>query len=117
MNPSDEAAPPPPPVFEEPWQAAIFALVVALHDRGVFSWTEWNRTLVRVIAASDAAGQGGVPAEDGHRHPQDWVTALEQLLASRDIATGDEVTRTAQAWAAAYRATPHGQPVVLRPGS
>jgi nitrile hydratase accessory protein len=102
-------------VFEEPWQASIFALVVALHDRGLFSWPEWNRELVRVIAASDASGDGAPPDQDGHRHPADWVTALEALLADKAVSTPDEVAQMAHAWATAYRDTPHGQPVVLKP--
>ena len=28
-------------VFAEPWQAQAFAMTVALHDRGLFSWNEW----------------------------------------------------------------------------
>ena len=29
------------PVFREPWEAQAFALAVALHERGLFSWQEW----------------------------------------------------------------------------
>jgi Nitrile hydratase beta subunit, N-terminal len=29
------------PVFEAPWQANAFAMTLALHQRGVFTWTEW----------------------------------------------------------------------------
>ena len=28
------------PVFREPWEAQAFAMVVALHERGVFTWSE-----------------------------------------------------------------------------
>ena len=35
------------PVFSEPWQAEAFALVVALHERGLFSWAEWAEALWR----------------------------------------------------------------------
>ena len=38
-------------VFAEPWQATAFALTVALHERGLFSWPEWAATLGRHIAA------------------------------------------------------------------
>ncbi len=117
MSRSDDTAPPPPPVFAEPWQASIFALVVALHDRGLFSWSEWNGELVRVIAASDATGRGGDPDHDGERHPEDWVAALEHLLATKAVATSAEVAQMTEAWATAFRDTPHGQPVVLKPAS
>ena len=117
MSPSDDLAPAAPPVFAEPWQASIFALVVALHDRGLFSWSEWNGELVRVIAASDAAGPGGDPDHDGARHPEDWVAALEHLLATKAVATSAEVAQMAEAWATAFRDTAHGQPVLLKPAS
>ncbi len=120
MSPSDDPAPSPPAVFEAPWQASIFALVVALHDRGLFAWRDWNRVLVQVIAEQDAAGAArslsdGIadPAGDGARHPADWVRALEILLAERSLVTPDELTGMAEAWAQAYRTTPHGQPVTL----
>jgi nitrile hydratase accessory protein len=115
LSPSDLA--PRPPVFAEPWQASIFALVVALHDRGVFSWPEWNQELVFVIAASDAAGRGRGPDQDGERHPEDWVAALEGLLARKEVASGAEVAEMTEAWATAFRDTPHGQPVALRPAT
>ena len=32
-------------VFAEPWQAEAFALAVALHEKGLFSWSEWAEAL------------------------------------------------------------------------
>ena len=29
------------PVFNEPWEAQAFSLVLALHEKGQFSWDEW----------------------------------------------------------------------------
>ena len=120
MSPSEDAAPSPPAVFDEPWQASIFALVVALHDGGLFAWSYWNRVLVQVIAEHDAAGATDPsphavrdPAGDGARHPADWVRALEILLAERSLVTPDELGAVVEAWAQAYRTTPHGQPVAL----
>lgn len=117
MNPSEVRPPTPPAVFDEPWQASIFALVVALHDRGVFTWSDWNRVLVQVIAEQDAAGGACASFQgargDGARHPEDWVRALERLLAEGAVVTPDEVTGAAEAWAHAYRTTPHGRPVTL----
>jgi hypothetical protein len=33
------------PVFREPWEAQAFALALSLHERGVFSWSEWATVL------------------------------------------------------------------------
>jgi hypothetical protein len=31
------------PVFSAPWEAQAFAMVLALHERGLFTWPEWAR--------------------------------------------------------------------------
>ncbi len=35
------------PVFREPWEAQAFAMALALHERGLFTWNEWAATLAR----------------------------------------------------------------------
>ena len=42
------------PVFREPWEAQAFAMVVALHERGLFGWGEWA-ALPIVLTAGDFA--------------------------------------------------------------
>jgi nitrile hydratase accessory protein len=95
-----------PGVFDSPWQAEVFALVVALHERGVFSWSEWAAALGRQVGSSDAAADGS----DYYHH---WLAALEALLAQKGVADGDTVQATADAWQRAARATPHGKAIVL----
>lgn len=96
----------PPKVFDEPWQAQAFALVVALHERGVFTWSEWADALAREVGRADADADG----RDYYRH---WLAALEGLLAQKEIAEPRAVLATADAWQRAARATPHGQPIKL----
>jgi hypothetical protein len=38
------------PVFKAPWEAQAFAMAVALHERGAFTWKEWAACLAEVIA-------------------------------------------------------------------
>ena len=33
------------PVFTAPWEAQAFAMAVALHERGLFTWPEWAAAL------------------------------------------------------------------------
>ena len=33
------------PVFREPWEAQAFAMALALHGRGLFTWNEWAAAL------------------------------------------------------------------------
>ena len=54
-QPRDESG----PVFREPWEAQAFAMTLALHERGLFSWSEWARAL---------AAQGNRPRAVGSMH-------------------------------------------------
>ena len=45
------------PVFREPWEAQVFAMVVCLNETGIFTWLEWTERLSRVIQRSQAAGE------------------------------------------------------------
>jgi nitrile hydratase accessory protein len=65
------------PVFNEPWEARAFAMTVALHQRGVFTWPEWAEALSQQIRAAQAAGD----ADLGHTYYQHWLRALELLAA------------------------------------
>ena len=89
------------PVFEEPWQAHAFAMTVSLHERGVFTWSEWSHTLSQEIS------RGG---ESYYLH---WLRALEALVTAKGVASNDELTRLQQAWRHAAERTPHGAPIVL----
>ena len=97
------------PVFAAPWQAHAFAMTLALHEHGVFTWPEWARALAAEISAAQHAGDPD-RADTYYRH---WLTALEALVAAKDITSGAELTRYRQAWARAGRRTPHGAPIAL----
>lgn len=95
-----------PEIFAEPWQAQAFAIVVALHERGLFSWTEWAAALAREVGRPDAAADGS----DYYLH---WLRALETLLADRGVAHKDRIDALQAAWQRAALATPHGKPILL----
>ena len=94
------------PVFAEPWQAEAFALTVALHERGLFSWNEWAQALSSEVKKPGAAA-------DGSDYYQHWLAALEKLLAAKGIAMKPDVDAVAAAWERAAHATPHGKPILL----
>ena len=107
----DGAAPLPPrdaegPVFAEPWQAQAFAMAVALHQRGVFTWPEWAAALAAEIA------RAGEP-DDGSRYYEHWLAALERLVLAKGVAEAEALGRRKDAWDRAARATPHGAPILL----
>jgi nitrile hydratase accessory protein len=97
------------PVFREPWEAQAFAMAVALHGRGCFTWSEWATALAVEIKAAQAAGD----PDTGETYYRHWMAALEKLVAAKALTDGAELeTRRAQ-WDRAARATPHGQPIEL----
>lgn len=98
------------PVFSEPWQAQAFAMVVALHERGVFTWSEWASAISAEIA--DHAAEHG-HTDDGSHYYEHWLEALEQLLIDKGQTTHASVYELAASWARAAEATPHGKPIVL----
>ncbi len=100
------------PVFREPWEAHAFALVVSLHERGLFTWPEWADALAAQIAAAQAHGD----ADLGDTYYRHWLAALESLVAAKGAATTAELARTRDAWDRAADRTPHGQPIELREG-
>ena len=97
------------PVFAEPWQAQAFALAVKLSEQGYFTWKEWADSLA---AELQAAARRGEP-DDGSRYYEHWLTALERLVTAKGLTDQTALLTRRDAWAEAYRATPHGTPVEL----
>ena len=115
LNPSDLSSLPSlprdtgGPVFAEPWQAQAFALAVRLSEQGYFTWKEWAAALAAELKAAAARGE----PDDGSRYYEHWLAALERLTAEKGLAQPAALAERKQAWANAYRRTPHGKPVAL----
>jgi nitrile hydratase accessory protein len=107
--PRDESG----PVFAEPWQAQAFAMAVKLSEQGHFTWKEWAATLAEEIKAAGARGE----TDDGTRYYHYWLAALERMVAAKGLSNSAELLARKEAWADAYRHTPHGKPIVLGAGS
>ena len=60
-----------------------------------------------------AATDRGEP-DDASRYYEHWLAALEKLVAAKHLLTAREMSDRKDAWADAYRHTPHGKPVELR---
>jgi nitrile hydratase accessory protein len=99
------------PVFAEPWQAQAFALAVKLSEEGHFTWKEWAATLAAELA--DAARRG--EPDDGSHYYDHWLAALERLATAKGLTDQATLVARKNAWADAYRHTPHGKPIELPP--
>ena len=89
------------PVFNEPWEAQAFAMVVKLHERGCFTWTEWAETLGAEIKSKDAP------------YYEHWLSALEKIVEAKGLLSHGERINRIGAWDRAAHATPHGQSIEL----
>jgi nitrile hydratase accessory protein len=98
------------PVFQEPWEARAFAMALALHESGLFSWEEWARVLGEEIRKAQAAGD----PDTGHSYYGHWLATLERIVAEKGVTTADILARYARAWDHAADRTPHGMPIELQ---
>ena len=62
-----------------------------------------------------AAGRG--EADDGSRYYHPWLAALERLATAKGLCNPEALLARKEAWADAYRHTPHGKPVELNAAS
>ena len=99
------------PVFRAPWEAQAFALAVALHERGLFTWSEWAATLGEEIRRAQASGD----ADTGETYYLHWLATLERLVAAKGVTDGATLLRYHDAWDRAADRTPHGLPIDLLP--
>jgi nitrile hydratase accessory protein len=97
------------PVFRAPWEAQAFAMALALHDRGLFTWTEWAGALADEIKRAQANGD----PDTGETYYRHWLATLEYLLAAKGVATSQTLHRYRDAWDHAADRTPHGEPIEL----
>jgi nitrile hydratase accessory protein len=99
------------PVFSEPWEAQAFAMALALHERGLFTWLEWAATLADEIKRAQACGD----PDTGETYYRHWLNALERLVAAKGVADARMLARYRDAWDHAADRTPHGIPIELKP--
>jgi nitrile hydratase accessory protein len=84
-------------------------MAVALHERGLFTWTEWAAALSAEIRRAEAGGDCG----DGSTYYRHWLAAIERLVGEKGIASDGMLAERREAWDRAAHATPHGQPILL----
>jgi nitrile hydratase accessory protein len=81
-------SPPLEPVFNEPWEARAFALVVAMSQAGHFTWGQWVETLAIEIAQAQAIeAAGGKPTS----YYEQWQSAAEKLMIDKGMTSVDQL--------------------------
>jgi nitrile hydratase accessory protein len=82
---------------------------VRLSAAGHFTWSEWAATLAHELKSAADRGE----PDDGSQYYHHWLAALERLVVAKRLSDPEALLARKEAWADAYRHTPHGQPVAL----
>ena len=99
--------------FAAPWERRLFGVTMALHERGVFVWGDFNADLIDEIARWTA----GAAAGDEYVYYEHWERALSRLLDERGVIDPAAVDARAREIAALPPGTrPPGPPPLVRNG-
>jgi nitrile hydratase accessory protein len=98
-----------PQAFTAPWEAQAFAMALMLHEKGLFTWTEWADALGAEIARARRLDD----PDTGRTYYRHWLAALEKLVVAKGVTSGGMLSVLKDSWDEAVRATPHGEPVLL----
>jgi nitrile hydratase accessory protein len=71
-------------LFEAPWQGRVFGLAVALQDRRLYGWQDFQRRLIAEIAGAEARGEPSAYYER-------WLRSFERLLVDKGLVTREEL--------------------------
>ena len=76
-------------VFQAPWEARAFAMVVNMSRRGLFEWDEFRSLLIEEIGRADAAAEPS--SGSSSTYYVHWLTAAERLMAAKAFASGADL--------------------------
>jgi nitrile hydratase accessory protein len=76
-------------VFEEPWQARVFGLAVALVQEAGLDWEAFRSRLIVEIRASERRGADA--STDAGGYYECWASALERLVLETEMVSTEEL--------------------------
>jgi nitrile hydratase accessory protein len=88
-------------------------IAVKLSEEGYFTWKEWATSLASELNTAATRGE----PDNGSHYYEYWLAALEHLVTAKGLADSVALVARKEAWADAYRCTPHGMPVKLAANS
>ncbi|MFE3060245.1 nitrile hydratase accessory protein [Nocardia sp. NPDC059239] len=100
--------------FDQPWELRAFAMAVAAYHGGHYQWSEFQLSLIESIQRWER-GEG----DDPWSYYAHWLDALETVLASKGVLSGELLDQQAQAVLAIPRNANHHEahrdPVAISP--
>lgn len=89
----DRVRPQHSPLFQAPWQARIFALIVEAVKAGHFPWTDFQARLVVALARNDDAELCESDEHIEEHYFDAWLIAAEETLEALGLIAAGEVER------------------------
>ena len=96
--------------FDESWHAEAYALVQVLIETGRISSSQWAKAFG--TALRESADQGEPDSSDTYYAT--LFETLQRVLVAGGRMQDAEIRQRIDDWRAAYRRTPHGNPVRLK---
>jgi nitrile hydratase accessory protein len=75
-------------IFHDQWERRAFALGVALHEQGEFSWDDFRKYLIASISASGDISE--MLDSSGPGYYEHWLAALEKMLIEKGLITSSK---------------------------
>lgn len=76
-------------LFEAPWESRTFGLAAALADQSVFSWKDFQASLIAAIGKHER----GAVASEPYRYYEHWLAALEALVVEHGLVAPQDIDR------------------------
>ena len=74
-------------LFDEPWEARAFGMVIALYENGLFEWKEFQQQLIAEVRRWES-----VASPDAEYHYYDrWLAAFQVLIQEKGICTSPDI--------------------------
>ena len=77
-------------VFHNEWERRVFAMAVALCERGHYDWDEFREHLMAAIAATGETAEN--PNPDAPGYYEHWLASFEKILEDKGILRKQEVS-------------------------
>ncbi|MEI6002295.1 nitrile hydratase accessory protein [Paraburkholderia bengalensis] len=75
-------------IFDEPWEARAFALVLQLSKSGFFSWGEWVEFFSAEVRRAEELEKAG---QDFPRYYDQWLAALEKIVVAKKLTSSGQL--------------------------
>jgi nitrile hydratase accessory protein len=90
--------------FREPWEVRTLGIVVQMHERGQFAWSEFQSELVDVISEWEAMAPEERPKWSYYAC---WQQAAERLIEKKNLVSPREFDERAEEFLSGKRTPPH----------